>query len=92
MADLWIILIVKELLSGPKRFCELEDAIDSYEHLGAISSRTLAQRLKKLEAAGILMHLAPVETTTHSEYVLTAKGRALNPVLKSLSAFGEKYL
>ncbi len=92
IGDLWTILIIKQLLSGPKRFCELEDSINSYENLGDISSRTLTQRLKALEQSKLIHHEVHPQTTTHAEYRLTPKGQALEPVLSRLADYGEQFL
>lgn len=81
VGDTYTILIVRDLLSGPRRFCELELSIEG------ISTRTLSAKLKKLEADGIIKHAA-----ARSAYSLTPKGRALAGVTEALRKFGKKYL
>lgn len=73
------LLIVRDLLEGPKRFCDMEKSL-------GISTRTLTLKLKHLEDEGFVAH-------AHSTpYALTPKGKALKPVIDSLRRFGEKYL
>lgn len=73
------LLIVRDLLTGPKRFCDMEKSL-------SISTRTLTLKLKRLEDQGFVAH-------AHSTpYALTQKGKALRPVIDSLRRFGEKYL
>lgn len=81
VGDSYTILIVRDLLAGPRRFCELESSIEG------ISTRTLSAKLKKLESEGIIKHAA-----ARSAYALTPKGRALSSVTEALRKFGKKYL
>lgn len=81
VGDAYTLLIVRDLLAGPRRFCELEMSIDG------ISTRTLSAKLKKLETDGILKHAA-----ARSAYSLTPKGRALAGVTEALRKFGKRYL
>jgi DNA-binding HxlR family transcriptional regulator len=92
IGDLWVILIVKELLKSPKRFTELEKAINNTDEIGDISSRTLSQRLKKLEADGLITRKVYKETPPHSEYSLTTKGQALSGIIEDIRRYGEQYL
>jgi DNA-binding HxlR family transcriptional regulator len=81
----WTSLLVKELASGPKRFCEFEEAIPK------INPRTLSQRLDDLEAHGIVTKERFNEVPPRIEYKLTAKGQDLIPVLRSMAEWGNKY-
>lgn len=81
----WTALILRDLFSGPKRFGELEKSV------GAISPRTLSQRLDDLEAHGILARRSYAEVPPRCEYSLTAKGRDLLPILQQMAAWGTKY-
>lgn len=80
----WTTLIVRDLLSGKKRYSELQRSV------GGISPRVLAERLKQLEEAGLVEKriFATVPPTT--EYELTALGRALEEVIAAMAAFGAK--
>jgi DNA-binding HxlR family transcriptional regulator len=86
VGDVWTILIVRDLMSGPKRFGQLQ------ESLGRVSPKTLSQRLKTLEYADILTREAFAEIPPRVEYSLTEKGRALNDIIHAMSDFGERYL
>jgi DNA-binding HxlR family transcriptional regulator len=86
VGDTWTILIVRDLMSGSKRFGELQ------ESLGHVSPKTLSQRLKTLEYADILTREAFAEIPPRVEYTLTEKGQALSDIIQALSVFGERYL
>lgn len=81
----WTALILRDLFSGPKRFCELEKSV------GKINPRTLSQRLDCLEAQGIISREQYSEVPPRTEYTLTQKGRDLLPILKQMAAWGTKY-
>jgi len=81
IGERWALLIVRDLLVGPRRYGELAGG------LPRIPSNILASRLKELQAAGVLRR-AP-----HSRvivYELTAYGRELEPVVLALGAWGFK--
>src|SRR4051812_11845285 len=86
VGDTWTILIVRDLMSGSKRFGELQ------ESLGHVSPKTLSQRLKTLEYADILTREAFAEIPPRVEYTLTEKGQALSDIIHAMSVFGEHYL
>src|SRR3954466_11947031 len=81
----WTALILRDLFSGPKRFCELEKSV------GNINPRTLSQRLDDLEAHGIITKKSFSEMPPRIEYTLTQKGLDLVPVLKQMASWGTKY-
>lgn len=81
----WTALILRDLFSGPKRFCELERSV------GSINPRTLSQRLDDLEARGIISRTSYAEVPPRTEYALTYKGQDLHPILKQMAAWGNKY-
>ncbi len=81
----WTALILRDLFSGPKRFCELERSV------GHINPRTLSQRLDDLEAEGIITKQSFAEVPPRTEYTLTQKGKDLQPILKQMAAWGNKY-
>ena len=86
LGDGWILLIVMNLLPGPKRFGELRGAVDD------ISSKTLSQRLKLLEDFGFVERRAFAEIPPRVEYRLTEKGQALGGVIDSIEQFAQRYL
>jgi DNA-binding HxlR family transcriptional regulator len=86
IGERWAILILRDLLlRGPCRFRDLE------ESLAGISPNTLSARLKLLEDAGIVERRLYAEHPPRAEYLLTAKGRELGPVLAALRAWGQKH-
>ena len=81
----WTALILRDLMNGPSRFCELEKSV------GNINPRTLSQRLDDLEESGIINRESFAEVPPRCEYSLTKKGKDLLPVLKQMAAWGNKY-
>lgn len=81
----WTALILRDLASGPKGFCEMERSV------GGINPRTLSQRLADLEEHGIILKNLDADTQRCINYELTDKGRDLVPVLQQMAAWGEKY-
>jgi DNA-binding HxlR family transcriptional regulator len=86
VGDHWVILIVRDLLTGPKRFGGLQ------ESLGGISTRTLTKKLDMLVEAKIATKSHFKETPPRVEYALTKKGEALSDITEALRKYGEKHL
>jgi DNA-binding HxlR family transcriptional regulator len=82
----WTALLVHDLSEGPRRFSELERSCQG------ISPRTLAERLRALEADGILERQSYPETPPRVEYRLTEKGESLLPIIDAMRAFGREWL
>jgi DNA-binding HxlR family transcriptional regulator len=82
----WTLLVIRDLASGPCRFCELERSLQG------ISPRTLSLRLRALEEAGILARRTYPEVPPRVEYDLTDKGRALVPLIEDMRAYGRRWL
>ena len=80
----WTLLVVRELLLGPRRYGELSDA------LPGITSNLLASRLRQLEAAGVVA--AVVRGDGRRAWALTETGVELKPALLALGAFGARWL
>ncbi|MEZ5115606.1 MAG: helix-turn-helix domain-containing protein [Candidatus Nanopelagicales bacterium] len=78
----WTILVVRDLLGGTRRFSELRRS------LGEVSPKTLTDRLRQLEDAGLVHREIYAEVPPRVEYSLTDAGRSLEPVLRSLAAWG----
>ncbi|HSX45380.1 MAG TPA: helix-turn-helix domain-containing protein [Candidatus Saccharimonadia bacterium] len=81
----WTALILRDLFSGPKRFCELEKSV------GSINPRTLSQRLDDLEEHGIINRQSFAEVPPRTQYSLTEKGEDLLPILQQMATWGTKY-
>ena len=86
IGDMWTLMIVYNLLSGPRRFGELRDA------MGNVSPKTVSQRLKMLEEDGFVDRHAFAEIPPRVEYQLTEKGQALADILEAIKHFSEHYL
>ncbi|HUN46428.1 MAG TPA: helix-turn-helix domain-containing protein [Stellaceae bacterium] len=83
IGERWTILILRDLLlQGPRKFQDFESS------LAGISPNTLSARLKTLEENGIVERRLYGEHPPRAEYLLTAKGRELGPVLKALRDWG----
>lgn len=86
MEGRWATLIVRELLGGTKRFGQLRAA------LTGVSPKTLTDRLRHLEAGGILTRRVYAEVPPRVEYQLTERGRRLEPILLAMWAWGHEDL
>ena len=82
----WATLIVRELLTGPKRFTELRAA------LPGISPKTLSSRLRRFELAGLVTRTAYPEIPPRVVYQLTPAGARLEVVLAAMGAWAEQDL
>lgn len=82
----WTILLLRELLCGSTRFNELRRG------LPRISPALLSQRLKDLEAAGIVERHASDKDASISEYHLTPKGWDLEGVVMGLGEWGQRWI
>jgi DNA-binding HxlR family transcriptional regulator len=85
LGDSCSILILRDLLEGPKRYSELGSSLDA-------SSRTLVKKLKHLEHEGLIKHSQPKGKNAHGAYGLTKKGAAFERVADAMRAYGKKYL
>jgi DNA-binding HxlR family transcriptional regulator len=86
IGERWSVLILRDLfLQGPRKFQDFENS------LSGISPNTLSARLKRLEDGGIIERRFYAEHPPRAEYVLTAKGRELGPVMKALRDWGERH-
>ena len=81
----WTALILHELADRPQRFRDLEHACVG------ISTRTLAERLRALEQAGVVARRSFPESPPRVEYELTPKGEALLPIVTEMRRFGEAW-
>lgn len=81
----WKLLIIRNLLARPWRFNELK------KDLEGISQKVLTDRLRSMEADGIITRTVYPEVPPRVEYVLTELGKSLKPILDSMRAWGEAY-
>jgi DNA-binding HxlR family transcriptional regulator len=82
IGERWALLVVRELLLGPKRFTDLRRGLP---HIGP---DVLAQRLRELEQAGVLRRRTLAPPAGSRVYELTDRGQELEPVLLALGTWG----
>jgi DNA-binding HxlR family transcriptional regulator len=82
LGERWTLLIIRELLSGPKRFKDLQDA------LIGIGTNLLSTRLKEIEKSGIVSRSKLPPPGVASVYELTERGRRLDETVLSLARWG----
>ena len=82
VGDRWTLLISRELMLGPKRFTDL------LEGLPGIGRNLLAERLRQLEAEGVLRRAELPPPAASRVYELTDSGRALGPAMAELGRWG----
>jgi DNA-binding HxlR family transcriptional regulator len=82
VGDRWTLLIVRELLAGPRRYTDL------HADLPGVSTDVLASRLKDMERDGLTTRRRLPPPGAAYVYELTRRGRALLPVLEALGAWG----
>ena len=78
ISDKWKVLILRDLLSGTKRFSELKRSI------GSVSQKVLTAQLRQMEASGLLSRTVYPEVPPRVEYRLTERAESLYPCLSAL--------
>ena len=78
----WTLLIVEDLLDGPRRFTDIERSLVS------ANPKMVTARLRELEGAGLVSRKTYAEVPPRVEYALTERGRELRAVIDSLRRFG----
>lgn len=81
----WRLLIMRDLLSGPKRFGELKRSV------GNISQKVLTSNLRDMEARGLVVRRVYPEVPPRVEYLLTETGESLRPIIEAMWTWGETY-
>ena len=82
----WTGAILFVLMDGPLRFSEVKVLVPD------LSDRLLSERMKELEAEGIVERRTIEEVSVRVEYTLTDKGVALEPVVRSLKGWARSWL
>lgn len=85
IGDRWSLLIVRDAFDGMRRFRDFQRSL-------GVARNILSDRLKKLVDAGVLELQNASDGTAYQEYVLTAKGESLFPVIVALRQWGEQNL
>ena len=86
VGDKWSLLVVRDLLRGNVTYKELQNSLEG------IPTNILADRLRKLEEAGLISKSAYQEHPVRYAYGLTEKGKALSDVLLALVRWGKKHI
>jgi DNA-binding HxlR family transcriptional regulator len=86
LGDRWTLLILRDLMAGLHRYTDI------IENCPGLSPNVLSDRLKRLEADGLIERHYHRELPPRVEYVLTAKGHDVRPILLSMIGWGHKYL
>lgn len=84
ISNRWKILIIRDLLTGTKRFGELKKSI------GSISQKVLTANLRSMEEDGLLTRKVYAEVPPKVEYTLTDLGYSLQSILDVMSEWGKK--
>jgi DNA-binding HxlR family transcriptional regulator len=82
----WTGAILFVLMDGPTRFSEFKQLVPD------LSDRLLSERMKELEAKGIVERHVIDDTPVRVEYVLTEKGEALEPAVRALKLWANSWL
>ena len=85
IGDKWKILIVRDLLTGTKRFGELKKSVTG------ITQKVLTSNLRQMENSGLVKRKVYAEVPPRVEYSLTDTGLSLKPILDSMVEWGNKY-
>jgi len=86
LGERWTLLVVRELLAGPKRYTDLRAG------LPGLATDLLAARLRELQQAGVIGRRVVPPPTPATVYELTERGLALRPVIRELSRWGRPLL
>ncbi len=85
IGDKWKVLILRDLMTGTKRFGELKKSV------GNVSQKVLTVQLRAMEANGLVHRKVYAEVPPRVEYSLTDLGRSLKPILDAMWSWGENY-
>ena len=85
ISDKWKVLILRDLLTGTKRFGELKKS------LVGVSQKVLTSQLREMEENGLVERKAYPEVPPRVEYTLPDLGYSLKPVLDTIWAWGEEH-
>lgn len=85
IGDKWKVLIIRDLLTGTKRFNELKRSVTG------ITQKVLTSNLRSMESAGLITRRVYPEVPPKVEYTLTETGLSLKPILDSMFIWGADY-
>lgn len=85
LSNKWKCLILRDLLTGTKRFNELNKS------MAGISAKVLTENLREMENDGIINRKTYAVVPPKVEYSLSSKGEELKPIIDLMKEFGKKY-
>ena len=85
ISDKWTVVIIRDVLTGTKRFNELMRSVTG------ITQKVLTSHLRNMEANGLLVRKVYPEIPPKVEYTLTETGYRLKPILDAMYTWGENY-
>ena len=85
IGEKWKVLIIRDLLTGTKRFGELRKSVTG------ITQKVLTNNLRQMEASGLVKRKVYPEVPARVEYSLTETGLSLKPILDSMVIWGNAY-
>ena len=86
IGEKWKVLILRELMTGTKRFGEIHGSING------VSQKVLTQKLREMESDGLINRVAYAEIPPRVEYSLTEIGRKFQPVIAAMQTWGNEYI
>ena len=86
IGDKWKVLIIRDLLTGTKRFGELKKSVTG------ITQKVLTSNLRQMESSGLIKRKVYAEVPPKVEYSLTETGFSLKPILDSMVKWGNEYV
>ena len=85
ISDKWKVLILRDLLTGTKRFGELKKSV------GHVTQKVLTAQLRQMEQSGLVNRKVYAEVPPRVEYTLTELGYSLKPIMDAMWTWGENY-
>lgn len=85
IGDKWKVLILRDLITGTKRYGELKKSV------GSVSPKVLTAQLRDMEESGLVSRKVYAEVPPKVEYSLTELGQSLKPILDAMQCWGEEY-
>ena len=85
ISDKWVVLILRDLMTGTKRFNELMRSVTG------VSQKVLTEKLRRMEGNGLVIRTVYSEIPPKVEYSLTDLGKSLSPILDAMETWGNGY-
>jgi DNA-binding HxlR family transcriptional regulator len=86
VGDRWSLLVIRDLMRGKRRYAELLASPEG------IPTNILAERLRRLKKAGVIASRRYSAHPPRVEYLLTAKGEDLRPIMRAMAEWGVRYV